>query len=190
MTLLGLRLGASVAAAAAARRSDVARLVLWDPVIDGAAYMQTVLRLNLMYQMAQHRKVIENREALVARLARGETVNIEGYEVAEPLFRQVSDFRLHDMLQQFAGEVLIVQINQGEAQVKPELAALAEGNLPAPCGRGARGAVLEGDQDLLPAGTRTYTGQPRRFWGLAPVSRKPHCCVPEPGGHAAARNPA
>ena len=59
VTLLGLRLGASVAAAAAARRSDVARLVLWDPVIDGAAYMQTVLRLNLMFQMAIHQRVVE-----------------------------------------------------------------------------------------------------------------------------------
>jgi uncharacterized protein len=126
--LLGLRFGASVAAAVAARRDDVARLVLWDPVVDGAAYMQTVLRLNLMFQMAQHRKVVENREALVERLAKGETVNIEGYELAEPLFRQASEFRLRDALARFGGETLIVQINQGEAPVKPELAALAEGN--------------------------------------------------------------
>lgn len=125
VTLLGLRLGASVAAAAAVRRSDVTRLVLWDPVVDGAAYMQTVLRLNLMYQMAIHHKVIEDREALAARLAKGETVNIEGYELAEPLFKQVSAFRLTDVLSQFAGDTLLVQINQGDAPVKPELAAPA-----------------------------------------------------------------
>ncbi len=71
VTLLGLRAGAAVAAAVAARRSDISRLVLWDPVIDGAAYMQTVLRLNLMYQMALHRKVVENREALVAASCTG-----------------------------------------------------------------------------------------------------------------------
>ena len=128
VTLLGLRLGAGIAAAAAARRGDVARLVLWDPVVDGAAYMQTVLRLNLMYQMAIHRRVIENRDELVTRLARGETVNVEGYEVAEPLFRQVSEFRLQDALQQFTGETLIVQINQGEAPVKPDLVAFRDGN--------------------------------------------------------------
>lgn len=128
VTLLGLRLGASVAAAAAARRSDVARLVLWDPVVDGAAYMQAVLRLNLMFQMAVHHKVVENRDALVARLATGHTVNIEGYELATPLFRQVSEFRLRDVLSNFPGETLIVQINQGEMPIKPELAALAECN--------------------------------------------------------------
>jgi exosortase A-associated hydrolase 2 len=125
VTLLGLRFGASVAAATAAQRSDVARLVLWDPVVDGAAYMQTVLRLNLMYQMAVHRRVIEDREALVARLAKGDTVNVEGYEVAEALFRQVSGFRMHDVLARFTGDTLIVQINQGDAPVKPELASLA-----------------------------------------------------------------
>lgn len=127
VTLLGLRLGASVAAAAAVQRSDVARLVLWDPVVDGAAYMQTVLRLNLMYQMAVHRRVIEDRDALVARLAKSDTVNVEGYEVAEALFRQVSGFRMREVLPRFAGDTLIVQINQGEAPVKPELASLAEG---------------------------------------------------------------
>ena len=125
VTLLGLRMGASVAAAAAIRRSNVTRLVLWDPVVDGATYMQAVLRLNLMYQMAIHRKVIEDREALAARLANGETVNIEGYELAEPLFRQVSEFRLTDVLTQFVGDTLLVQINQGDAPVKPELEALA-----------------------------------------------------------------
>jgi len=126
VTLLGLRLGASVAAATAARRSDVARLVLWDPVADGSAYMQSVLRLNLMFQMAQHRKVLENRDALVARLAEGETVNIEGYELAQPLFQQVSKFRLADLLPEFSADTLIVQINQGQAPMKPEFAALAE----------------------------------------------------------------
>lgn len=127
VTLLGLRFGAAVAAEAAARHGMVSRLILWDPVVDGSAYMQAVLRLNLMFQMALHQRVIENREALVARLARGQTVNIEGYELAEPLFRQVSEFRLRDVLARFSGDVLIVQINQGEAPPKPDLVALVEG---------------------------------------------------------------
>jgi exosortase A-associated hydrolase 2 len=126
ITLLGLRLGASVAAVAAMRREGVSRLVLWDPVVDGSAYMQNVLRMNLMFQMGLHHKVLENRDALVARLARGETVNIEGYELTEALFRQVSDFRLGDVLPRFAGETLIVQISPSETPAKPELVELAE----------------------------------------------------------------
>lgn len=37
--LIGLRFGASLAALTAAGRRDVDRLVLWDPIIDGAAYV-------------------------------------------------------------------------------------------------------------------------------------------------------
>lgn len=128
VTMVGLRLGASIALAAAIRSGDVARVALWDPVVDGAAYMQAFLRLNLMYQMALHRRVVESREALVARLGNDETVNIEGYELARPLFEEVSMLQLAGLLPQYAGETLIVQINQEVTPVKPELATLAEGN--------------------------------------------------------------
>ena len=128
VSLLGLRLGASVATVAATRRDHVSQLVLWDPVVDGAAYMQSVLRMNLMFQMGLHHKVIEDREALVARLAKGGTVNIEGYELAEPLFRQVSEFRMADVLPRFSGETLVVQVSPGEVPAKRELIALGEGN--------------------------------------------------------------
>ena len=127
VTLLGLRFGASVAATAAIRREDIARLILWDPVVDGAAYMQGVLRLNLMAQMALHQRVIEGREALVARLSAGQTVNIEGYELGEQLYRQVSSFRLAETLAQFAGDTLLVKIDQGESAVGTELQSIASG---------------------------------------------------------------
>ncbi|HVU51888.1 MAG TPA: alpha/beta hydrolase [Polyangia bacterium] len=39
VTLLGLRFGATLAALAAARREDVERLVLWEPVVRGAEYL-------------------------------------------------------------------------------------------------------------------------------------------------------
>ena len=125
VTLMGLRLGASVAAAAAARVPDIRQLLLWDPVVDGEAYMQSFLRLNLMYQMSVHRRVVENRDALVSRLAAGNTVNIEGYELANPLFQQVSAFRLSEVLAGFQGRTDIVQITQGDAEIRPELTQLA-----------------------------------------------------------------
>lgn len=39
VTLLGLRFGASLAALAAAARTDVDRLVLWEPVVDGRKFL-------------------------------------------------------------------------------------------------------------------------------------------------------
>jgi exosortase A-associated hydrolase 2 len=126
LSLVGLRLGASVAATAASRRDDVTRLILWDPVVDGSAYMQHFLRLNLMAQMAAHRRVVEDREALAARIRGGGSINIEGYALTGPLFEQVSRFRLANTLTSFRGETLLVQIDTADAPVKPELAALAD----------------------------------------------------------------
>jgi exosortase A-associated hydrolase 2 len=124
ITLAGLRLGAGIAAAAATARDDVQQLVLWDPVLDGADYMQGVLRLNLMFQMALHRKVIENREQLAELLKRGETVNIEGYELGQALFEEVSAFRLGDCLPRFAGRSLLLSIPPREAPPQEALVAL------------------------------------------------------------------
>ena len=123
--LLGLRLGATVATAAAVQSKSVSRLVLWDPVVDGAAYMQGVLRWNLMFQMAQHKQIREDRATLAARLGRGETVNIEGYELSGALLDQVSAFRFADALAAFPGRKLIMQIAQGD--VSGDMRALASG---------------------------------------------------------------
>jgi pimeloyl-ACP methyl ester carboxylesterase len=40
--LIGLRFGATLAALAARNRSDVDRLVLWDPIWDGSDYLNTI----------------------------------------------------------------------------------------------------------------------------------------------------
>jgi uncharacterized protein len=44
VTLVGLRLGAALGARAVSGRSDVDRLVLWDPVVSGEAYLAELLR--------------------------------------------------------------------------------------------------------------------------------------------------
>jgi exosortase A-associated hydrolase 2 len=43
VSLIGLRLGAALAALAAEGRSDIDRVVLWDPVVDGSAYLDEIL---------------------------------------------------------------------------------------------------------------------------------------------------
>jgi pimeloyl-ACP methyl ester carboxylesterase len=126
VTLVGLRLGATIAAAVAATRSDVDRLVLWDPVTDGAAYMQSVLRANLMAQMAIHRKIVEDREALVTRMQRGELINVEGYDLGEPLFLQTSALNLTQLLAARQLLCLVVAIAGKSAAPREELSLLAK----------------------------------------------------------------
>jgi uncharacterized protein len=40
VTLIGLRFGATLAALASSRRSDIDRVILWDPALSGASYLQ------------------------------------------------------------------------------------------------------------------------------------------------------
>lgn len=151
VAVLGLRFGACVAASTAARRADVARLVLWDPILDGAAYMQSVLRLNLMYQMALHRRIIEDRDAMIARLERGETINIEGYEFSDALFKQASAFRLQNTLAQYKGNTVIVQINSGATTIRPEFTDLSS--------MLGSGAVLAVQEELFWREVKTFCQQ-------------------------------
>lgn len=45
VSIAGLRLGATFAEIAASRRNDVDQVVLWDPVLDGSAYLDALARL-------------------------------------------------------------------------------------------------------------------------------------------------
>ena len=116
VSLLGLRLGASFAALAAEADSGAVRdLVLWAPVCDGDRYMQDLLRVNLTTQVAVHKEVRYDRAQLVEQMRRGGTVNIDGYEIADPLFSQISAISLGAAPARYPGRCLIVQVDRAAA---------------------------------------------------------------------------
>jgi pimeloyl-ACP methyl ester carboxylesterase len=49
VSLIGLRMGATLAAMAAARRRDIDRLVLWDPALDGRGYIEELTTLQRVW---------------------------------------------------------------------------------------------------------------------------------------------
>lgn len=51
---VGLRLGATLAALAAQKRRDVERLVAWDPIVEGRAYLTELHRLHEEFMKAEH----------------------------------------------------------------------------------------------------------------------------------------
>lgn len=123
--LLGLRLGGSLAALAAERDARVARLILWDPVVDGAKYSQEIMLANLAMQMAAYGKVTVERTDLVKQMEAGQAVNIDGYEVSYAMFRQITEIRLDRQLGEFNGDCLIAQIDRAERPPRKEYTALA-----------------------------------------------------------------
>lgn len=132
--LIGLRLGASFAALLAeaaeshtSPRLRGAPLVLWDPILDGDAYFQELLRSNLSTQLAVYGKVVDNREVLTARIRAGGTVNVDGYEIGRDLLDSCgASTLLTTETKRHNGPALVVQIAAMPAQKeRADLKALA-----------------------------------------------------------------
>jgi uncharacterized protein len=125
VNLLGLRLGATIASLAAEKIAGIERLVLWAPIVDGNRYMQEMLRINLTTQMAVYKEIRHDREALAASMQRGNTVNVDGYELAWPLYSEVSAVKLAAARKRHPGPVLVAQIDRQPGKPAPELEQLA-----------------------------------------------------------------
>lgn len=123
--LLGLRLGASIAALAAEQMAGVDRLVLWAPVVDGGRYMQEMLRINLTTQLATYREIRQDRDAMVEAMCQGHTVNVDGYELGLQYFTGASAIALASCAKQHSGPCLIVQVDRQPGRIMPELQQMA-----------------------------------------------------------------
>ena len=112
ISLLGLRFGASVACLAAEDLPAIAQLVLWAPIVDGSRYMQELLRINLTTQMAMYKEIRQDSDQLAAALARGESVNVDGYDMMLPMFEETSALALAKTAKRYSGPVLVLQIDR------------------------------------------------------------------------------
>lgn len=91
--LWGLRLGASLAGAAAARQPGrFKRLLLWQPVSDGKSMLTQFLRIRVAAAMGAFSG--EKTEDLRAQLAKGEPVEIAGYTLAPELAALIDGIRM------------------------------------------------------------------------------------------------
>jgi pimeloyl-ACP methyl ester carboxylesterase len=91
--LFGVRLGGSLACLAAGR-VNAARVLAWEPVAHGETYLQDCLMLNLTTQLATYKKVVEDRKALLARMAAGQTVNVAGHEIGDGMAKSLAHLKL------------------------------------------------------------------------------------------------
>jgi exosortase A-associated hydrolase 2 len=102
IALMGLRLGAMVAVAAANARADaISRLLLWQPVTGGKTFLTQFLRIRTAAALARGEEA-ETTAALRGRLDAGETLEIAGYDIA-PALAQALDSRSLDRMTPPAG---------------------------------------------------------------------------------------
>ncbi len=107
--LLGHRLGAAVAARAAAQAPQLAEAVIaWDPIESGSAYLMQWLRSALASQLVATGRA-PTRSALVKALQEGETVPVDGYGVTPQLYRELTALQWRSLVQGLACPVLALE---------------------------------------------------------------------------------
>lgn len=127
--LLGLRFGATLALLTAGDENDVNKLILWEPVFDGSAYMKEMLRINLATQTSVYKEIRHPTDALIKAMREGKTANVDGYDMSWPLYGQSVEITLPGKKMSFCGPVLVVGINRRQQQANKSFAALA-GSMP------------------------------------------------------------
>ncbi len=81
VSLVGLRVGGAIAALSRESRLDVDRIVLWDPIVDGAAYVQSLLEAG---GPSAHQAA-----------SRGETIGVQGFPLSAGLRAGLAGIDLH-----------------------------------------------------------------------------------------------
>ncbi len=107
--LIGGRFGASVAALAADRLTSSA-LVLWEPMLDGRRYMQSLARLAMGTNVTSDVRFRGSAQDPHEALLENGFIGVHGFPLGLGVFEEVSSFNLLESLSAFAGESLIIQI--------------------------------------------------------------------------------
>lgn len=94
--LWGLRLGALLACELSRTRSDIQKLVLWQPVLNGEQQIDQFLRLRTV-STAVNSNVTFDRKTLWGELRAGRSLEIAGYELASSMALEMAKARLSDL---------------------------------------------------------------------------------------------
>ncbi len=112
--LFGGRLGGTIAALASRQDTSARGLLLWDPIVDGYAYIYKSLRANLAMQTMRHKKILYKRERLMEMLRSGEHVNIDGYLISGPFLKSIENLKLQDCVGDMSDSIAVVQVAKRE----------------------------------------------------------------------------
>lgn len=143
---LGIRSGALLLPAVLGenRATTPARVLLWQPVTDGARFLQQFLRIRVMASRMAGGN--ESQAMLEALLEQGESVEVAGYMLSAGLTRGLRDSRLTELPAGRVSELVVFECKAGASADTALTAPSAQ--LLARCaadGMAATGRVIDGE---------------------------------------------
>ncbi|MEW6442076.1 MAG: alpha/beta hydrolase [bacterium] len=109
-SLIGLRLGATVALAAATRLPSPGKVILIEPVLDPIASLEEALRANLARQMVVHRKIVRNRSQLIEDIQSGMVVDVDGFSIGKRLWESYEKVAPAALMQSLRAPVTLISL--------------------------------------------------------------------------------
>lgn len=110
--LVGVRLGAAIAALTALESSGVEGLAMVSPVVSGENYWKEWLRITRLGRMTLGQKMFKTRD-LIAQLEREGAIEIDGELVSRELVNELKDIDLTNQLSDFAGSCYMSELTWG-----------------------------------------------------------------------------
>ncbi len=107
-SLIGLRLGATLATLVASQRNDIDQLVLWDPILDGKGYLEE--------QSASHRAWLARRAELGWDPPKqdDEVSQVLGFPLTNGMRKTLEEIDLLKLSKHPARDVLIIRADENE----------------------------------------------------------------------------
>jgi hypothetical protein len=125
--LVGIRFGATLAAAACNSIGGIDPLILIAPITAGRPYLGQLLRANLAFQMAAYRRIVKDREALLADLENGKSINVDGYLLTNRLYGEMDEMQLQTIQFGSPPRMLVLDINRSDKQpAKKDIVRICE----------------------------------------------------------------
>lgn len=120
-SLVAVRAGALVAADYLRRAVNMPeRLVLWQPVIDGGAYLSQFLRLRLAADMLSEEKNRETLSSMKQQLEAGQTIEVAGYALTSAISDGLSSSSLKQIPPEHLPPTCWIDLVSSEGQVSPQ----------------------------------------------------------------------